>query len=180
MGRVETPQMRQAAALKAAAIEMRTVNWCLWKAAIPALFVAGLWPFYRFVLTLEHPFPRAFAHADFILFSAILLLEIGAESDGAALTPRGIRIGSAVARAVAVLFMPMYWVIKHDVLLQEDVLARIKPPSPQYAGALDKLRGYACFSCTVAIISLIVAALLAIALLEHHKAEELRELGMTV
>ncbi|MBV9070693.1 MAG: hypothetical protein JO093_14870 [Acidobacteria bacterium] len=159
---------------------MRTVNWCLWKALIPALMVFGLWPFYAFVATMEHPFQRAFAPGDFILFSAILLFEIGAEADGGGLFPRGIRIGSALTRALAALLMPIYWVIRHDVMLKEDALACGKSPSPAYSALLHKLRNYGCFSCTVAVISLIIAALLAIALLEYHRTEELRELGMTI
>jgi len=176
MGRSETLEQRRLIDSRTQAVEIRMFNWCLWKALVPAILLAGLFPLYRYVLTLEHPFQRAFAHGDLILFASILLFEIGVETEGGAHRPRWLWITAAVARALAFLLMPMYWIIKHDVILKEEQLARATHGASE--PIISKLSVYAGFSCTVAVASLVIAACLAVAVLDYHKSEELRAFGV--
>jgi hypothetical protein len=156
---------------------MRAVNWCIWKLAMPAVLITALLPFYRFIMTLEHPFQRAFAQGDFILFAAILLFEVGVEAEWGSHQPRHLKVSSSLTKAVAALLMALYWVIKHDVIVKEEALARTSILASQQT-ILAKLSDYAWLSCGVGSVSLICAALLLIAVVDHQKREELREFGV--
>lgn len=178
MGRAETPYTRALAAARLDAIETRAINWCVWKLAMPAVLIVALLPFYWWIMTLEHPFQRAFAHGDLILFAAILLFEISVEAEWGNRQPRRLKVTTAVTKAVAALFMALFWVIKHSTILHEEALARATNGAIQQA-ILSKLATYAWVSCGVGAISVIAASLLLIAVVDHQKREELREFGVS-
>jgi hypothetical protein len=176
MGRNETAQSRQLMAERTEVIEIRMINWCLWKALVPAVLIFGQWPLYG-LIPMDHPFERAFAHGELILFASILLFEIGVDTEGGARRPRALVVATAVVRAVAFVLMPAYWVIKHDAIMKEERLAKLSEQALEHAAILEKLRGYAALSCTIAAASLLISGILAVAAFDYHKAEELRAFG---
>jgi len=180
MGRVETSAQRKLAEERAELVEIRMLNWCLWKALVPALLIFGLFPLYRYIITLEHPFQRAFAHGELILFGSILLFEIGVDTEGGAHRPWRLILTTSVVRAIAFVLMPVYWLIKHDVIVKEERLAKLSNQTAEYVAIVEKLRNYACMSCTVAVGCLILAGLVALSVLDYHKREELRAFGVPI
>jgi len=130
-------------------------------------------------MTLDHPFQHAFAHADFILFAAILLFEIGVEADCSTHQPRYLRVASSLTKAIAALLMALYWVIRRDVIEREQDLVKEMPPGAHHA-ILEKLTSYAWLSCGIGGVSLVSAAILVIAVVDHQKKEELREFGVLI
>ena len=179
MGRMETPYTRAIAEARLDAIDTRAINWCVWKLAMPAVLIGALLPFYSWIMTLEHPFQRAFAHGDFILFAAILLFEVGVEAEWGNRQPRHLKVSSAVTKAVAALFMALFWVIKHSTILNEEALARATDAGVRDA-ILAKLSTYAWVSCGVGVMSVVGASLLLVAVVDHQKREELREFGVPI
>lgn len=178
MGRIDTPYTRAVAAARLDAIEVRAVNWCVWKLSMPAVLIVGLFPFYRYIMTLEHPFQRAFAHGELVLFAAILLFEVGVEAEWGSNQPRHLKVLSSLTKAFAALLMGLYWIIKHDVIVKEEALARESMVKVK-AVLLSKLGSYAWLSCGVGAVSIIAAVLLLIAIVDYQKKEELREFGIT-
>src|ERR1043165_5235811 len=69
MGKVVDAGARRKFESRTRIIVARAINWCIWKALLPGMLLALLWPIYSFVLKLPHPFQRAFANGDLLIFA---------------------------------------------------------------------------------------------------------------
>lgn len=158
-------------------INARAVNWWLWKVMVPAGLIAALWPVYQWVLSLPHAFQRAFAHGDFVLLSALILLELTVESEQLAWQRLSFRAVAGSGKAGAVILMFVYGFIKYDVIIQESRLPGAKGAALQSA-ILAKLRAYACFNCSVIVLAVGACAFVLWSLLEHQRQEQLDRFGL--
>ena len=178
MGRQDTPQIRAAIAARTNEIEMRAWNWCVWKVAAPIIFILTVYPFYRFTLSMHHPYARAFAHGDLILLAAILLFEVSGEIDGCRRQSQRLRIGSLLGKLFAVTLVAPYWMVKHAVVTKEHQLAESAKDPASRADILETLSRCASFSFLVIAVVLIFTGILVVLLIDYQKSEELRDFGI--
>src|ERR1043165_950817 len=158
-------------------IVARAINWCIWKALLPGMLLALLWPIYSFVLKLPHPFQRAFANGDLLIFAALIMVEASLEGEHIENQSGTFRFLTNLARLFAVLLIFAFAFVKYDVILQEAALARAA--AADQGLILDKLRAYSCFSCSVASVSLVASLFTFAVVVDLERTEELRRLGLS-
>ncbi|HWT00832.1 MAG TPA: hypothetical protein VN256_11350 [Pyrinomonadaceae bacterium] len=139
------------------------LNWIGWKVLLPLLLLILVWPMYGLVLRLEHPFVRAFAHGDLLIFSSLILLEAAIEGENAPHQGFWALCSRMVAKISAILLIAVYVAIKYSAILNEqslqDSIVKVKD-DPSAVTALHNLTmngmlPYSYFSCAVAVVSVI-------------------------
>jgi hypothetical protein len=85
-----------------------------------------------------------------MLFSAIILIEAAVE--GESFNGDQLRLCQQLSMVLAFLFIFVFGFIRSDVVSKEIVLGSMKPADAELV--LGKLRGYACFNCSVTVFAL--------------------------
>lgn len=178
MGKEENVNNRRAYEHERDAVAARTLSWWVWKAVVPTVLLAAMWPVYAYVLALPHAFQRAFAHGDYLLLAALLVLELTVEGDHVARPRMSFRTLSTVGKATAFVMMFVYGFVKYDVVTQEAKLAGAAGNALIEHSVLDKLRAYSCFNCSVIICALIACVFVSSALVDHQREEQLERFGL--
>lgn len=178
MGKTENFRDRVAYERESDALVARALSWWIWKAVVPAVLLTALWPIYTYILALPHAFQRAFAHGDFLLLSALLMLELTVEGDHVARQKMSFRFLAAGSKAAAFVLMFVYGFVKYDVVTQEARLAAAALNPDIEATILDKLRAYSCFNCSVMLCAIFACILVSSALIEHQRQEQLERFGL--
>lgn len=129
----------------------RLRNWCIWKVVLPLGMLALFYPMYRFVLELEHPFERAFAHGDLILFSVLILLEAAVEGEHIRKQGAWFHLRLHLAKVAAILLILIFGFVKTDVMLQESKIGDIS----SHADVFRKFLVYSYFNWLVALVAVI-------------------------
>jgi hypothetical protein len=148
-------------------IKRQILNWIGWKVLLPLLLLFLIWPMYGWVLHLPHPFVRAFAHGDLLIFSSLILLEAAIEGEHIPHQSFWSLFGRVIAKIFAVVFIAIYGVLKYKAVLNEDELAKAVTTvhsDPAAVASLsstiiDGMLPYSYFSCTIAIVSVIFSVL---------------------
>lgn len=131
--------------------DFRALDWCVWKAFIPLLLMGLFWPIYGIILNLEHPFERAFAHGDLLLFAALLLIEAAVEGEQVRNENFRARLGRQMSKGSAIILIFIFGFLKYDVMMQEGRLAE----EGARAAVFSKLAGYAYFNLLVAVAAVL-------------------------
>lgn len=127
---------------------------CLWKVFFPLFLILIIYPLYAVFLKIDHPFQRAFAHGDLLIFSALILVEAAIE-----LKEAKSRYDE-VLRFVAMVVMVVFGMVKYGAMLREPHLhqAAAGTLSPEAAATLGRaaheaaveLNAFSFFNCAVA------------------------------
>ena len=149
----------------------RLRNWCIWKVVLPLGMLALFYPLYRYVLELEHPFQRAFAHGDLILFSVLILLEAAIEGEHIRHRGAWFHIGMHLAKVLALFLILTFGFIKTDVMLQEIKVNSLENPEPIFL----KLEFYSYLSWIVAAFAVIYSLLAFWSVVAREASERLAE-----
>jgi hypothetical protein len=153
---------------KVEAVEERFTAWCVWKIVVPGAMLLLVWPVYAFVLSVKHPFQRAFAHGDLLIFAAMVLLEAAVEAEQVRRAGWLFRAGRQLAKAFAVIIIFLFGFIRYDVTVLDPELAH------DSLGVVKKLTGYSCFNSSVALVA-VMASLLSFWSSAGREKEELLE-----
>ncbi|MFL6274462.1 MAG: hypothetical protein ACJ74G_04560 [Blastocatellia bacterium] len=130
-------------------LDERMVNWIIWKVIAPFGLLLLIYPIYKYIIHMpDSPFAKAFAHGDFLIFSALVLIEVaieykhvlGAEAQMATLP---FKVFMEIVRVAAFFLIFLFGFMKYDVVTHE-----LEPDH-------SKLLGYSFFSCSVAIFSVL-------------------------
>lgn len=151
----------------------RLRNWCVWKVVFPLGMLALLYPIYRFVLELKHPYEKAFAHGDLLLFSVLILLEAAIEGEHLRSKDGWFHVLMALAKVGAVLLILIFGFMKADVVLQETRLV----PGGDETALLGKLYAYSTFSWIVTVLSVIYSLLMFWTVVARECAERMTEMA---
>jgi hypothetical protein len=139
---------------------------CIWKVLVPFLFIIVIYPIFVFVANdVNHPFERAFAHGELLVFSALILIE-------AAVELRRAKIGyDEVLRALSLLPIMFYGFIKYKTMLQEPKMEH------EDIAAIKQLFLFSFFNCAVAVFAVTgsIYSFLQAVRSENGKAERLLE-----
>lgn len=132
-------------------IRNRAADLFSWKIIAPGSVLFLFWPIYAIFLDVEHPFSRAFAHGDCILFAALLFLETSVESERLLEQTATMRMTRDGLRLLAFLLIVIFAFWRNDVATKEAALlvghARTAGP------ILERLTAYAFFNCAVALLA---------------------------
>ena len=119
--------------------EKRLREWILWKVWLPFIFIAAIWPV-GCAMGRADAYERAFAHGEFLIFGAFVLLEAALEIKHSAVDDDW---WAEVARAAGMFVIFCYAIVY--------VLATVAEERGTYRhGAVY----YACFGCSVAVAAL--------------------------
>src|SRR5437764_248684 len=98
--------------------EGRMREWFLWKVVLPFLFLLLMWPVYRLAMHRADAYEKAFAHGELLIFSALVLIEIGIEmkySDTSA-----ENLWTDLARIAAIILIFMFGFLHYAVIIDEE------------------------------------------------------------
>jgi len=129
-------------------LDQRMIGWLVWKVMAPFGFLMLIYPLYRFVMPIEgNPFVKAFAHGDFLIFSALVLIEIAieykhAEIEEAQSPSLLFNVVIEVVRVMAFFLIFVFGFMKYDVVAHEN----LEP---------NRMVVYSWFSCSVAVSSVL-------------------------
>lgn len=127
---------------------------CLWKVFFPLFLILIIYPLYAVFLKIDHPFQRAFAHGDLLIFSALILVE-------AAIELKEVKSRyDELLRFVAMLMMVVFGMVKYGAMIREPHLhesaaAGMPPEAAAAVGqvaseAAAELSAFSFFNCAVA------------------------------
>jgi Sec-independent protein translocase protein TatA len=105
-------------------LDQRMIDWLVWKVLLPLTIIVFIWPAYKYVAEFDHPFERAFAHGDLLIFSALVLIEATIEGERQHGHRRLMRTGLQVLKVVAIAFIFFFGFIKYDVMVRERTAAQ--------------------------------------------------------
>jgi hypothetical protein len=112
--------------------------WLAWKVFLPFVFIALMWPVYL-CFHRSDAFERAFAHGEFLIYGAIVLLEVALELKYVRDRTGDADLYSEVARIGAVVIIFIFGFTHTAVLRAEEIVV-----------FRTDLVYYSCFGCTVA------------------------------
>jgi hypothetical protein len=139
---------------------------CIWKVAVPFLLLMIIYPIYILVVNVQHPFERAFAHGELLIFSALVLIE-------AAIELKRAKLGfDELLRGLALLAIFLFGFMKYQAIQQEPHLELGE------ADAIRQLFAFSFFNCTVGITAVaasIYAFLYAVRSENLKKVEDLEK-----
>lgn len=134
---------------------------CLWKVLFPLFLILIIYPLYAFFLKIDHPFQRAFAHGDLLIFSALVMVEAAVELKE--VKSRYDELLRFVAMATIVIF----GIVKYGAMLREPHLhqANVNGLTPEAAAAtvrateeaITDLSAFSFFNCAVAAFAVAVS-----------------------
>lgn len=101
------------------ALDRRMIDWLVWKVTLPLIIFVVIWLAYKWVCKMDHPFERAFAHGDLLIFSALVLIEAVTEGEHQHGQSNFKRVGLQLAKVVAISFIMIFGFIKYDVIINE-------------------------------------------------------------
>ncbi|MEN3330001.1 MAG: hypothetical protein V7638_4808 [Acidobacteriota bacterium] len=142
---------------------MQTV--CIWKIFVPFLLIILIYPIFTIIVKVHHPFQRAFAHGELLIFSALILIEAAVELKRA-------RLGyDELLRGIAMIIIFLFGFMKYQAMQQEQHLETD-------LDAINQLFAFSFFNCTAAAFAITVsiyAFLQAIRSEKIHAIEELEQ-----
>jgi hypothetical protein len=134
---------------------------CLWKVFFPLFLILIIYPVYAFFLKVDHPFQRAFAHGDLLIFSALVMVE-------AAVELKEVRSRyDELLRFVAMSAIVIFGFVKYGAMLRESNLHHgdVSGLAPEAAAAAVRaaheaavdLHAFSFFNCAVAACAVIIS-----------------------
>lgn len=140
----EVPQ--HAAVLNGRAAKgVRIINWLSWKITLPLILIVGFWPIY-YMKGVHHPYQRACAPGELLIFSALILIEVAQEAQSLRDTSVWFHIvrTSTILLGIAMI-VPLAFIKLEAVQLE----------GSQAPGAAESLWAYSTFGCVVAAVAIL-------------------------
>jgi hypothetical protein len=128
------------------------INWLGWKVILPLCLISSLYLLIRFIMEIPHPFGKAFAHGDLLIFSALVLLEAATEGEYNQEQSVPMEVARILAKIFAILFIGGFVATKYDILDKENQLL-LQHASTTHEMLAKKMLAYSCLNCTVALVS---------------------------
>lgn len=125
--------------------EIRMVKWAVYKVIIPLVVMLIIWPIYYYALQIDHSFEKAFAHAELLIFSALILTEAVIEGEHTLVADWRFQLGRHIALLLAFIALILFVVVKFDVMRHEQ--------SPN----ASKLYFYSCVGWGMAVLSALIS-----------------------
>jgi hypothetical protein len=122
---------------------------CVWKVFVPFLLIILIYPIFLIVVKVHHPFERAFAHGELLIFSALILIEAAVELKRAQLGY------DELLRAGAMLTIFIFGFMKYEAMQQEPHLETDNALAS--AAAVSQLFAFSFFNCVVAMFAIAVS-----------------------
>jgi hypothetical protein len=122
---------------------------CVWKVFVPFLLIILIYPIFLIVVRVHHPFERAFAHGELLIFSALILIEAAVELKRAQLGY------DELLRAGAMLTIFIFGFMKYEAMQQEPHLETQNVAVA--AAAVSQLFAFSFFNCVVAMFAIAVS-----------------------
>lgn len=123
---------------------VQSLHWLAWKVIVPVVLIAFFWPAFAAFTNLPHPFSAAMSPGELLLFSAVILIEAFGQGRSYNINEFWLEIIRYIALIVGVILVGALVLIKVDAVNQTDP---------------HRLILYSCFSCSVAIFSVVVSFL---------------------
>ena len=103
-----------------------------------------IWPIYSYALQLEHPFEKAFAHADLLIFAALILTEAVIEGEQTLIRDWRFQLARHLGLLLAFVSLIMFVVVKFDVMREN-------------APSTDKMYIYSCIGWFMALLAAVIS-----------------------
>lgn len=132
-------------------IHNRAVDLCMWKIIAPGAVLFFFLPIYAIFMEIDHPVIRAFGHGDYILFAALLYIEISMESERSLRQDATARIARNTFRILGLFLIIVFAFWKNEAVIKEAGLASASAANA--TAILDKLYAYAVLSCAIALLA---------------------------
>jgi hypothetical protein len=160
----------------------RLIDSIIWRVLLPITFVVLLWPIYKYLVGLEHSFQLTFSHGELLICSAILLMEVIIELNYIDSKTTMLYTSKSVALFFVILFIFAFGFLKyqaitaeHDMIKFEIVKTDMIQDEQGATLTLNKLTGFSCLNCSVAIISVIFGVCNFVAIRNKQMTTTLRE-----
>src|ERR1700752_112659 len=124
--------------------EISMIRWVVCKVIIPLVVMAIIWPIYSYALQLEHSFEKAFAHADLLVFSALILTEGLIEGEQTLISDLRFQLARYGGLILAFVSLIMFVVVKFDVMREN---------SPN----TEKMYIYSCIGWLMALLAAVIS-----------------------
>lgn len=121
------------------------IKWSVYKVFIPLAVMLIVWPIYYYALEVDHPFAKAFAHAELLIFSALLLTEAVIEGEQTLVTDWRFQLARHITLLLAFVALILFVVVKFDVMRSE------QSPNPH------KMYFYSCIGWGMALLSALIS-----------------------
>jgi hypothetical protein len=142
---------------------------CVWKVLVPFILIILMLPIYILVGKVSHPFEKAFAHGDLLIFSSLILIE-------AAVELKRTKLGyDELLRAGALFTIFLFGFIKLQAMKQEPLLEK------ESVDAITQLWYFSFFNCAVSVCAVIISIYTFLKAIknENDKREQTLESGPT-
>jgi hypothetical protein len=137
---------------------------CIWKVFVPFLLIILIYPIFLIIVKVHHPFERAFAHGELLIFSALILIEAAVELKRA-------RLGyDELLRALAMITIFIFGFMKYEALQQERHL------ETENLDAINQLFAFSFFNCAVAAFAIAVSIYSFLQAIRTENIERVEEL----
>lgn len=126
--------------------QTRMREWLMWKVLLPFAFMFLMWPIYAIFAKNHDAFAKAFAHGEFLIFAALVLIEVALE------LRNGPSASSSEGRADFARFGAFFLIFLFG-FLRAAVIQEEHSKTPEH----QRLIYFACFSCSVGVFAVCVA-----------------------
>jgi hypothetical protein len=127
-------------------------------------------------MQIPHPFGKAFAHGDLLIFSALVLLEASTEGEHEQGQSISMDVARLFAKIFAILFIGGFVATKYDILNIESQLL-LKPDNNMHEMLARKMTAYSCLNCTIALVSVVSSIMLFWANVNREKRQQFSDLA---
>jgi hypothetical protein len=159
-------------------LDRRMLDWMFSRVLLPFAILILMWPIYKYFLDLPHPFERAFAHGDLLIFSALILFDSASEGQYTHAQGLGMGFARRAAWVLAISFVLIFGFMNYSVILKEELLAKATESSVT-ALLTYKMRAFSCLNCTIAVVSVLFSAFAYWKNIDLEKTEMFRSLAGT-
>ncbi len=129
--------------------------WISWKVVMPLAMTLLLFAAYKWVMLMKHPFEKAFAHGELMMFAALLMIEAALEESQSDTRGHMYAI-NPVIMVLSVLVLFTLGLTKQDMMLQETALEHAAGPEIEFA-ASARLKGYGILNVLSAMTAVFIA-----------------------
>lgn len=130
------------------------LNWMAWKVFLPLALISCVYLAIRFFFDIPHPFGKAFAHGDLLVFSALVLMEAATEGEQDQKHNFRVEAVRHFAKVVAIFLLLMFLGTKLDILRRESELAA-KHSADGHHLLTEKMLLYSSLNCAIALVSVV-------------------------
>jgi len=118
---------------------------CIWKVFVPFLLIIVMYPIFLVIVKIPHPFERAFAHGELLIFSSLILIEAAVE------LKRSDLGYDELLRGFATITIFIFGFMKYQAMQQEPRL------ETENQDAINQLFLFSFINCSVSAVAIAVS-----------------------